>query len=66
MARSKSQAKATAKFEREAYDHLHLRLRKDSEINNEYLRKYTESKGMSVNGFILKAIEEKIARDSGV
>ena len=63
---SKAKAKADAKFEKKAYDHLHLRMRKDAAINGDYLREYAESQGYSVNSFILKAIEEKIARDSKV
>ncbi|MBR1728193.1 MAG: hypothetical protein IJ728_01515 [Selenomonadaceae bacterium] len=64
MVRSKAKAEADARFEKKTYDKILLRLRKDSEINGDYLRKYAASIGESVNGFILRAITETINRDS--
>ena len=63
MARSEAKAKADAKWDKKAYDKILLRLRKDSEMNGDFIRAYAESKGESVNGFFIRAARETIERD---
>ena len=64
MARSEAKARADARWEKKAYDKILLRLRKDSELNGDALRQYAESRGESVNGFIIRAIKETMAHDA--
>ena len=63
MAKTPAQARAQAKYDGNNYDRVGLLIRKDSEINRDYIRFFADSKGMSLNKFIIRAIEEKIARD---
>lgn len=64
MPKTEAEKRATSKFEKKAYDKFLLRLRKDSDINSTVLKKYTESRNESVNGFILRAIRETMERDA--
>lgn len=58
---SKAQKKATAKYEKENYDKVLLRLPKGKK---EEIQTIAARKNDSVNGFINKAITEKIERDT--
>ena len=62
MAVSKAQQKAVAKYEAKAYDKVLLRLPKG---RLDELKVYTMAHGESVNGFIGRAIQEAMERDSG-
>ena len=62
MTVSDAQKRATAKFEKNAYDKILLRIRKDGKINRDTIQKEAEKRGESVNAFILDAIEKKINR----
>ena len=57
---SQAQKKATAKYEQQNYDKVLLRLEKGKK---DKIKLHAESKGESLNGFINKAIDEKIERD---
>lgn len=61
MAVSNAQKKATAKYEKEKYDKVLLRLPKGKK---EEIQTIAISQNDSVNGFINKAINEKIERDT--
>jgi hypothetical protein len=62
MAASKSQIKATIKYAKEKLKRIPLDVKKEE---YERYKAFAESKGMSVRGFIISAIEEKIERDEG-
>ena len=53
---SKAQMRATAKWEAENYDHVHLRLPKGTKDRITAL-------GQSVNGYAVRAIIEALERD---
>ena len=61
---SEAKKKADAKFDKKTYDNIRLRLRKDAELNKTIVEKEAEKHGESVNAYVLKAIAERIARDS--
>lgn len=61
MAASKSQIKATMKYAKEKLKRIPLDVKKEE---YEKYKSFAESKGLSVRGFIITAIEEKIQRDS--
>ena len=58
MTVSKAQKKATAKYEKEKYDKVLVRLPKGK-------KEKIQTISSSVNGFINKAIDEKIEKDTG-
>lgn len=60
MAVSKAQMAATAKYEAKAYDKILVRLPRGRKADIESV---TKPKGESVNGFINRAIDEKLARE---
>ncbi len=57
-----AKVKAQVKWEAKAYDKILLRIRKDAEPTRETIAKFAESKGLSLNAFVLEAIAEKIQR----
>ena len=63
MSATEGQIKATAKYRKKTYEQFTLLLRRDAEINGDFVRKYTESRNESVNSFLLRAIAETIERD---
>ena len=60
---SQAQKKATAKYEQQNYDKVLLRLEKGKKDKIEL---HAENRGESLNGFINKAIDEKMERDKGI
>lgn len=64
MAQSKAHIAANARYAKKAYERVAFDLRRDAEVNAEYLREYARSRGESVNGFIKRAITETIERDN--
>lgn len=63
MGKTEAQKRANAKFEREAYSKVLLRLRNDTEPTRESITKAANSRGMSLNAYIVEAIDEKMQRD---
>lgn len=61
MPASKAQQKAVAKYMKENYDNFQIRMPKGKK---EIIKAHAESKGESLNGFINKAIDERIERDN--
>lgn len=49
---------------KKSYDDLRIRLRKDAELNKTVVEEEAKKRGESVNAYVLKAIAERIARDS--
>ena len=58
---SKAQQKAVAKYMKENYDNYQIRMPKGKK---DKIKVHAESKGESLNGFINRAIDETIKRDS--
>lgn len=61
MSASESQIKATIKYAKEKLKRVPLDLKKEE---YEKYKSFSESKGMSMRGFIISAMEEKMKRDS--
>ncbi len=58
---SAAQKKATAKYEQHNYDKVLLRLEKGKK---DIIKGHADKIGDSINGFINKAIDEKLERDT--
>ena len=63
MAISDSQRKAVAKYNAANYDRIELRVDKG---RKDIIKAHAESKGESVNGFINRAIEEAMERETAL
>jgi len=63
MAMSKAHIAATNRYNAKTYDRILLKVRKDAEINSEFIRKHAADRGESLNGFLLRAVKEAIERD---
>lgn len=61
MAVSKAQQKAVAKYMKSNYDELKVRVPKGKK---EIIKSAAEQCGQSLNSFIIKAIDEKILKES--
>jgi len=61
MAVSKAQQKAVAKYMKNNYDELKIRVPKGEK---DKIKAHAESKGESVNGFVKRAIDERMERDN--
>ena len=61
---SKAQMQATARYHKKTYERIAFDVRKDAEINGDYIRSHAESMGESVNSFIKRAVAEAITRDN--
>ena len=59
---SKAQQKAVAKYEKENYDKVLVRMEKG---RKEEIKQHATRNGESVNGFINRAIDETMVRDDG-
>lgn len=62
MPASKAQQKAVAKYMKENYDEIKVRVPKGRKAE---LQAHAEQRGESLNGFIGRAIDEQIIRDKG-
>lgn len=65
MERKSTQAHidANARYDKKAYDRVLVRIRNDSELNLEAIRAHIAVTGESLNGFIVRAVTEAVARD---
>ena len=63
MAQSAAHMEATGRYNKKAYDRVELKLRKEADINGDFIRAHAELMGESVNAFMLRAVTETIARD---
>lgn len=63
--RKSSQAKidANERYNRKAYDRIHLSVRKDADVNGDAIRAHAEEMGESINSFLLRAVMTTIAQD---
>ncbi len=62
MTVSKAQQKAVKEYMKKNYDELKVRVQKGQK---EVIKAHAERKGESLNGFIKRAIDETIQRESG-
>ena len=60
MPASKAQQKAVAKYMKDNYDELKVRVPKG---DKDKIKNHAQSKGESLNGFIKRAIDETMQRD---
>ena len=58
---SKAQQKAVAKYMKNNYDELKIRVDKG---RKEEIKDYAEAAGQSLNGYIIQAIDERSQRDN--
>ena len=58
---SKAQQKATAKYVKQNYDRIEVKVQKGRKAE---IQRHSDQNGESLNGFINRAISETIARDS--
>ena len=61
LAISKAQQRATAKYVSKAYDRIEAKVPKGQKV---IIQAHAEDRGESVNGFINRAINETVKRDS--
>lgn len=61
MPASKAQQRAVAKYMKNNYDEIKIRIAKGEK---DKIKAHAETKGESVNGFIKRAIDETIANDN--
>ena len=62
MSVSKAQQKATAKYVKQNYDRIEVKVPKGRKAE---LQAHAEGQGESLNGFIGRAIDEQVKRDNG-
>ena len=62
MAISKAQQKAVAKYMKNNYDELKIRVPKGEK---EQIKSHADKQGESLNGFVKRAIDETMKRDNG-
>ena len=62
MPASKAQQKAVAKYMKDNYDEIKVRVPKGRKAE---LQAHAEQRGESLNGFIGRAIDEQVKRDNG-
>lgn len=60
---SQAHIDANARYDKKAYARVLLRIRNDSELNLDAIRAHVAARGESINGFIMRAVAEQIARD---
>lgn len=61
MAISKAQQKATAKYVKQNYDEIKVRVKSGEK---EMIKQHADSRGETVNGFINRAIKEAMERNN--
>lgn len=63
MPASKAQIKAVAKYSKKNYEQIKFTVRRDAEIDGDYIRAHAAEQGESLNGFLKRAVAETIERD---
>lgn len=64
MTASKARIEANARYNKKAYERIALTVRRDAEINGDFIRTHASAMGESLNGFIMRAVKEAIERDN--
>ena len=60
---SKAQIRAAARYSKKTYERIAFDVRRDAEINGDFIRSHAEAMGESMNSFIKRAVAETIERD---
>ena len=63
MPLSEAKYKANSRYDKKTYERIALLIRRDAEINGDYIRSHAKAMGESTNGFIKRAVIETIERD---
>ena len=61
---SDAKKRANARYQKKAYERIAFDVRRDAEINGDFIRSHAEAMGESMNGFIKRAVTEAIKRDN--
>ena len=64
MPLSEAKYKANTRYIKKAYEKIAFNVRRDAEINGDYIRSHAKAIGESMNGFIKRAVKEAIERDN--
>ena len=60
---SEAKIRANARYSKKTYERIAFDVRRDAEINGDYIRSHAKAMGESTNGFIKRAVIETIERD---
>lgn len=60
---SEAKRRANARYSKKTYERIAFDVRRDAEINGDYIRTHAEAMGESMNSFIKRAVAETIERD---
>ena len=60
---SEAQQRAKARYDKKTYDRIGILIRRDAEINGDYIRAHAAAMRESTNSFIVRAIKETVERD---
>ncbi len=63
MSVSEAKYRANTRYLKKAYERIAFNLRRDAEINGDYIRAHAEAMGESMNSFLKRAVAETIERD---
>lgn len=63
MVASEAQIRANAKYNKKTYEQIKFTVRRDADINGDYIRAHAAEQGESMNGFLKRAVAETIERD---
>lgn len=61
---SKAKIDANNRYTKKTYDRIQIIVRKDAALSTDDIRAHAAARGESMNAFILRAIEETMARDN--
>jgi len=64
MPKTDAQRRANAKYESKAYDKILIRVRRDDNRSRKDIQRAADAKGESLNQYILKAIDMRMASDN--
>ena len=63
MPASQAKIKANARYSKKTYERIAFDVRRDAEINGDYIRAHAETMGESMNSFLKRAVAETVERD---
>lgn len=61
---SKAQIKSTTKYERNNYDKVTLRLRRDADLTRDKLQEAADAAGESLNAYVMEAVRRRMESDA--
>ena len=60
---SEAKRRADARYDKKTYDHVLVKIRKDSDLTLAMIKEHAGAMRESTNGFIVRAIRETVERD---